>query len=253
MAKQHQLLIGGIGDDAHSIGIGLLALGFAEAGFNVCNLGIRNQLTDFFRHAAHFDVIMISNKNGHAELYLHDFPRLLGEFRLGCDQPKLWYLGGSLSVSESDFLVKKKFLAMGFTNVYPRPRDFWDILQDVKADLVRHNIPRRSGAAGALPAGAPRLDCTQLSDKPYPLEALQAARKQVLQEWVTGGEVRTDHFEKPRHSLDRLLWNRKTAGSSVLLQPRTGVADIEAQIRKLQCLQANGSGVASVQLDAASR
>src|SRR5688572_5864999 len=107
MAYKYKLLIGGIGDDAHSVGIRLLDLGFAEADFQVKNLGIRNDLNTFFQHAGKFDIMMISNKNGHAELYLQEFASKLALFRLSNDTPKLWYLGGSLSVSESDFHIKK--------------------------------------------------------------------------------------------------------------------------------------------------
>ena len=77
MARKHRLLIGGLGDDAHSVGIWLLALGFKEEGFLVRNLGIRNDVADFMRAAQDFDLIMISNNNGHAELYLQDFGQLL--------------------------------------------------------------------------------------------------------------------------------------------------------------------------------
>ncbi|MBD0259692.1 MAG: hypothetical protein ICV83_28565, partial [Cytophagales bacterium] len=143
MAYQHRLLIGGIGDDAHSVGIGLLALGFKEAGFFVRNLGIRNKISTFFDLAAQFDIVMISNKNGHAELYLEEFPWLLHDYKLNNETEKLWYLGGSLSVSESDFFIKKKFLGMGFTNVYPRPVGFEVILNDIREDAARYNVAPR--------------------------------------------------------------------------------------------------------------
>ena len=254
MPDQHQLLIGGLGDDAHSIGIGLLALGFREAGFNVLNLGIRNSIADFFKYAASFDIIMISNKNGHAELYLQDFEQSIHAFKLANDAPKLWYLGGSLAVSMSDHQVKKKFLSMGFTNVYPKTVAFSLILDDVQKDIVRYNIPKRNAArAGKGIRVHPPLNYDSLSDSRYSEHALQMERKLVLTEWHTGNDVNPDHFEKPRYSLDRLLWQRKKSGGNVLLQPRTGVADIKEQISKLQALELAGSDISSVQLDAACR
>jgi len=253
MKDQYQLLIGGLGDDAHSIGIGLLAIGFREAGFNVCNIGIRNTLPDFFKLADRFDIVMISNKNGHAELYLQEFPRLLSEFRLYNDDKKLWYLGGSLSVSESDFHIKKKYLEMGFTNVYPRPIGFWTILEDIKQDVVRYYIPQRNSYIWKNEQDCPAIDYSELSDAKCSEQELMEMRKDVLTEWRTGSKVQLNHFEIPKNSLDKLLWFRKISKSNVLLQPRTGVADITEQIEKLQTLERSGSDISSVQLDAASR
>ncbi|MBN9381662.1 MAG: methylaspartate mutase subunit E [Chitinophagaceae bacterium] len=254
MAKEYQLLIGGLGDDAHSIGIGLLAIGFRELGFNVFNLGIRNTLADFFRYAEHFDVIMMSNKNGHAEIYLQQFPRLLSEFQLQHDDVKLWYLGGSLSVSESDFSIKKRFLSVGFTNVYPKPVAFRQIEADIRRDMVRCNIPKRdSYLTNRKVAAVAPIDCSDLSDEQCSEHDLSCSRKLVLNDWKTGKEVDLQRFEAPRHSMDKILWERKVRSGEVLLQPRTGVADINEQISKLEELERSGSNISSVQLDAACR
>lgn len=254
MPGQYQLLIGGLGDDAHSIGIGLLALGFEEAGFSVLNLGIRNKIDDFYKMADRYDIIMISNKNGHAEIYLQDFEVKLNAFKLGNGAPKLWYLGGSLSVSMSDHQVKKKYLNMGFTNVYPRTVGFWQILSDVKHDAVRYNIPRRNSLVNNRSLSIyPPLDYECLSDSKLSLFSLEEQRKAVLTEWHTGKDVKLHHFEKPDKPLDELLWTQKLNHGDLLLQPRTGVADIHEQISKLNALEAAGSNISSVQLDAASR
>jgi methylaspartate mutase epsilon subunit len=258
MAYQHRLLIGGIGDDAHSVGIKLLELGFREAGFQVVSLGIRNSIADFFRHARHFDVIMVSNKNGHAALYLQDFPYLLSAYRLTDDSPKLWYLGGSLAVSDSDFQVKKHFLSYGFTNVYPRPLPFFHVLHDIRKDLVLHGIPKKEFDYGKQwRAGAARKpDCGGIIDRQWTREELMTHRKEVLHEWHTGQDVLTAPYLPlaPRQpTLAKLLWGNKTRRRAPLFQPRTGVADIEQQIELLQYLESEGSDISSVQLDAASR
>lgn len=254
MPDQYQLLIGGLGDDAHSIGISLLTLGFKEAGFNVLNLGIRNSIHDFFKQASFFDVIMISNKNGHAEIYLEDFGSMLSAYKGGNDSPKLWYLGGSLAVSLSDLEVKKKYLSMGFTNVYPRTIAFLEILEDVNKDIVRSNIPKRNTHIVNKTLGVySPLDCTSLSDARYSEQSLQAERRTVLKDWHTGNEVRLDHFVTSHNSLDQLLWQNKKNKGDALLQPRTGVADINEQMQKLLTLEIAGSDVSSVQLDAACR
>ena len=256
MAYQHRLLIGGIGDDAHSVGIGLLALGFKEAGFYVKNLGIRNSIDAFFKLAEYFDVIMISNKNGHAELYLENFQRRHSEYALKAETPKLWYLGGSLSVSESDFAIKKKYLGMGFTNVYPRPIAFENVLDDIQRDLYRFEIPKRKVyfRDNAFRQGlGPNIKA--IRDRKWTREELEEMRKEVLTEWPTGNGLK----DKPYNAmpaakvLDNALQNQKENGKIPLFQPRTGVADIEDQITLLQYLESKTSDISSVQLDAACR
>lgn len=257
MAYQYRILIGGIGDDAHSVGIGLLVLGFREAGFFVKSLGIRNSLEAFFEHAPHFDIFLISNKNGHAELYLHQFSRLLHQYQLSDNSPKLWYLGGSLSVSESDFRIKKKFIQMGFTNVYPKPIAFAQVLEDISRDVHRAAIPKRKAPYyDELPDNRPRLAYDGVVDRQLTRQELAVQRKEILRQWPTGGEVLLEEETPSRRggpSLDQLLWRTKTGSRVPLFQPRTGVADLEEQIELLQYLEGEGSDVSSVQLDAASR
>jgi methylaspartate mutase epsilon subunit len=257
MSEKHAILIGGIGDDAHSVGIGLLALGFSEAGFYVRSLGIRNSLREIFMQASAFDVILISNKNGHAELYLHDFSRLISEFQLNNKRKTLWYLGGSLAVSESDFSVKKRFLNMGFNNVYPKPIAFSPVFQDIQRDLDYYSIVKRhyNGSITKLYQRKP-LDCTQLCTGKLTVDRLEKERLEVLQDWPTGIDVLHSEYQRVgliTGTLDDLLWENKVNKRQPLFQPRTGVADIEAQIDLLQYLESEGSDVSSVQLDAASR
>jgi methylaspartate mutase epsilon subunit len=257
MSYQYRVLIGGIGDDAHSVGIGLIELGFREAGFYVKSLGIRNKLESFFEYAPHFDIFLISNKNGHAEFYLQDFPRLFNEYALQDDSKKLWYLGGSLSVNETDFQIKKKFLHMGFTNVYPRPISFDQVLEDINRDIYRNEIPERKtpGYNEAFNI-RPKLNLDNIIDRQLTREELDKERTEVLMQWPTGKEVSGEAFTMPRPSvgtLDDLLWKNKTRKGVPLFQPRTGVADVEEQIQLLQYLESEGSDISSVQLDAACR
>jgi methylaspartate mutase epsilon subunit len=255
MQYKYRMLIGGIGDDAHSIAISLLTLGFREAGFHVFNLGIRNTLADFFKFAPHFDIIMISNKNGHCELYLEDFPAQLSHYRLTDDSPKLWYLGGSLSVSESDFSVKKKYLNWGFTNVYPKPVSFQVVYNDVLEDVHRYNIPRKEVVNLEAYHTRKPIDYGSVLNHKMQREELQAQRNTVLAEWKTGRGV-AEHDQDPRLrdtlKMDTVLQAHNPAHGP-LLQPRTGVADIKKQISLLQYLEQSGSDISSVQLDAASR
>lgn len=256
MPAKFRLLIGGIGDDAHSVGIRLLHLGFVESDFHVTNIGIRNDLPDFFNEARSHDIIMISNKNGHAELYLQDFPRLLSEFRLTDSSRKLWYLGGSLSVSESDFATKKKFINMGFTEVYPKPVSFQQLLTDITADLHRYDIKKKEFSASKRYVYRTQFDYSLIRDRKWTNEELEQERKIVLREWHTGSDILNGinrYSSKKDVTLDSLLWSAQMASNGPLLQPRTGVATIEDQLSLLQFLEEKGSDVSSVQLDAASR
>jgi methylaspartate mutase epsilon subunit len=119
MANSPRILLGGLGDDAHSVGITLLKWFFSNAGFRVSFLGIQNTLDDFFTHAADHEIIFISSLNGHAELYLSKFQSKLSE--LNDNHRRLWYLGGNLSVSKPNDTVIKQFMDMGFTRVFPKP------------------------------------------------------------------------------------------------------------------------------------
>lgn len=257
-AYQYKLLIGGIGDDAHFIGIRLLELGFREAGFYVRNLGIRNTIDCFFEQARYFDIMLVSSKNGHAELYLDAFPRLLHDYKLSDDQPKLWYLGGSLSVSEPDHVVKKKYLNLGFTNVYPKPVSFQTVLRDINEDIQRYNVKKKyvlSEEKGLL-RRAPLISYDSIIDRRWTREELFAAREKILVEWPTGEPILADKLPVVNLdgvTLDDVLWANHLTGKAPLFQPRTGVADIEEQTELLKYLEIAGSDVSSVQLDAASR
>lgn len=259
MARKHRLLIGGLGDDAHSVGIWLLALGFKEEGFLVRNLGIRNDVSDFMRAAQDFDLIMISNNNGHAELYLQDFGRLLAASRLAWNSEKLWFLGGNLSVSESDETIKKKFIGMGFTNVFPKPVEFRQILKEARRDLRKYDIKEREVGSRAQcgPAQRPACDLSGVSDAKWSAARLERERHNVLAEWQTGREVNVNAPSypplSPEKNLDFVLWRAKKNKRLPLLQPRTGVANLNQQIDILTYLEKSGMEIASVQLDAASR
>jgi len=222
----------------------------------VFNLSIRNTIDTFFQHVCDYDIVLISSKNGHAELYLNDFPRLLAQYRLTDDSAKLWYLGGSLSVSESSHQVKKRYLSMGFTNVYPKPISFREVLNDVNADIHRYEIrkrPYRHGKVKARATLAP-INCDTVVDRKWTERELSEQRKKVLEEWPTGERIlSTPTAIRKTKSLDEMLWRNQEHFSGPLLQPRTGVADINEQIELLHFLEMSGSDISSVQLDSASR
>ncbi|MCP5052453.1 MAG: methylaspartate mutase [bacterium] len=121
LIEAHRLLIGSLGDDSHSVGMSLLETAFKESGFVVTNIGILNLLEEFFSRAPKYDAIFLSCVNGHAGLYLKDFPVQKRRFDVKHPAPKLWYLGGNLSVQESKDAVAKRYRRMGFDFVSPKP------------------------------------------------------------------------------------------------------------------------------------
>ena len=143
MREAYRVLIGSIGDDIHSVGMALLTLAFREVGWVARNIGILNQLDDFFHLAGEHDVIMISVNNGHAGLYLDGFARKLAAYKLGDATPRLWYLGGNLSVSGDAEDIKKKYLQMGFDFVAPKPVTLEVIMDNLQGDLHRHGINKK--------------------------------------------------------------------------------------------------------------
>jgi methylaspartate mutase epsilon subunit len=258
MQYMHSILIGGVGDDAHSVGIRLLELELKEAGFFVFNIGIRNTTEVFFRYAKDYDVIMISNKNGHAELYLHDFEERLHEFRLHNNTNRVWALGGSLSVSEADIAVKRKYLQLGFSIVYPRPVSFKVILESIRQELSRQEIPPKPVSKHHQLRYNLTINTDDIIDRRWDDEELDKERSEVLKDWPTGKDVIIPLLQPANEniqqkSLDNLLWNNKINNGFPLLQPRTGVADITEQLSMIQFLESNGSSISSVQLDAACR
>jgi methylaspartate mutase epsilon subunit len=259
MPKKYRLLIGGLGDDAHSVGISLLGLGFKQEGFAVKNLGIRNTIDDFLKIAGDFDLVMLSNNNGHAELYLQDFGRRLSHYRLTRGASQIWYIGGNLSVSGSSEEIKKRFIQMGFTNVFPKPVGLEEILGEVYRDFARFKVHKRDVGSrydnGWLNGSRCKLD--EVADDRWPLARLETERRAVLSEWETGRDVHSsgEGYIKPAAEKD-LAWILSKAREKrrePLVQPRTGVANLENQVSILKFLEASGIHIASVQLDAASR
>jgi methylaspartate mutase epsilon subunit len=260
MKPGYRLLLGSIGDDSHSIGTSLLAIAFQEAGFFVKNIGIMNQVEDFFTHTRDFDAIMISCMNGHADLYLKDFPVQLHHFKR--KNPKtgaapLWYLGGHLSVRESPGAVVKKYRRMGFDFVSPKPIPCSLIKERLLTDFYHKKIKKKKFNPDSF-ANASWLSSTGIvDDQPMADEEFRSTRKEVLSSWPTGNDVWDADIKKnhswPIKNLHQLIRQVQGNGSGPLIQPRTGVAHTSDEIEILTYLRKNGLDVSSIQLDAASR
>lgn len=251
------LLIGSVGDDSHSVGMSLLEIAFREAGFYVKNIGIMNDLEDFFSHGENFDAIFISCMNGHVDLYLKDFPLKLRQFNSRNGGAKVWYLGGNLSVQEGYESVIRKYRKMGFDLVSPKPISCHDIMERLLKDLYSKKIKKKR-VRQLVPdeplhiAGKDVIDDYPLSD-----EEFLSQREMVLDSWTTGQEV-WDADIKRNHgaafkNMHQVLVNNQYRNSRPLVQPRTGVAHTCDEIDILTFLREKGLDISSIQLDAASR
>ena len=106
----HTILLGGIGGDAHSVGLSILRQSLLMNDYRVHYMGTQNRLEDFIQVAGLANVVMISSMDGHSRYYLREFPKLLRERSFA---QTLWYLGGNLHIGNGSG-YEKYFLEMGF-------------------------------------------------------------------------------------------------------------------------------------------
>jgi len=74
--RGHAILLGGIGGDAHSVGLSILRQSLLMNHYKVHYMGTQNRLEDFIQVAGLINVVMISSVDGHSRYYLREFPKL---------------------------------------------------------------------------------------------------------------------------------------------------------------------------------
>jgi len=257
MREAYRLLIGSVGDDSHSVGISLLTLAFREDGFFVRNLGILNTLDEIFLQARDFDAVLLSCINGHADLYFEEFPGKFNSFALSNGTPRLWYLGGNLSVKEKDETVVRKYRQMGFDFVSSKPIAWNSIKEHLIRDFHNKGIsPKEIKELSAeIYPDLPMVET--VNDDMMSDEEFLEIRKEVLGSWPMGegvntADIKRNHSDKSKN-LNAVLSKSLKGNYRPLLQPRTGVAHISDEIAILQYLRENGLDISSIQLDAACR
>lgn len=253
--NKYKILLGGLGDDAHSIGSNLIKMALEENGFLVSYLGIQNTLNEFIQYSEEHDIILISCINGHSELYLNVDQYNLKNLKHRGN--KLWYVGGNLSVDKRDDYIIRLYKDKGFTDVFPKPIDTEQLLYHIKSDIKRYHIfPEYS--SGTIMKYFDRAE-DKLAQE-YEIfeteEKFEKLRKEILLSWPTGKGVSYEiakENQKGTTNMDQLLWKARINNKNPLIQPRTGVAGLEEQYSLLNTLRASGIDIASIQLDAASR
>lgn len=129
------IVTGVIGADVHAVGNKILAYALEQAGFKVINLGVMVTQEEYIEAAleTNADAILVSSLYGHGEIDCHGL-------REKCDEAGLKSIpllaGGNLVVGKQDFHeVESRFLAMGFTKVYPPGTSVETSIADLNALL----------------------------------------------------------------------------------------------------------------------
>lgn len=252
----HTILLGGVGGDAHSIGLTILRQALAARGYRVRYLGTQNRLEDFFQLAPLANAVMISSLDGHTRYYLRDFPELVRKYQ---PQGALWYLGGNLHIGDACG-YEALFREMGFDRVFVNFVDVTTVLHTLEADLHAQE-PRADcealWGAGQAAASSVAYVAGPACDDLLPLEEFTAARREVLESWKTGRQAR-DLAENAAFLSRQPSWADLQAladarGGPPLIQARTGVALVGAQIKLLKAMRGAGAEMLSYQVDSLTR
>lgn len=254
--RAYTILLGSVGGDSHNVGLHILRHALSANGYQICYLGIQNQLEDFFSYASLCNVVMISNMDGHAWLYLREFPELLKRYQLPPGSP-LWYLGGNIVLGES-LGHERQYLEMGFDRVYTKFVDIRTVLSQLAADLYNKE-PRDSGqfilqrAESVNPSSynsAPPDDMLTLQD-------IDRVRGGILEQWKTGSDAfnlnENAEFLKRQLTFASLQRQVNQGIRPVLVQPRAGVALVDEQIGLFQAFKRVGISALSYQVDSLTR
>jgi methylaspartate mutase sigma subunit len=133
--NEKTIVTGVIGADVHAVGNKILAFALEQAGFKVVNLGVMVAQEEYIEAAleTNADAILVSSLYGHGEIDCQGL-------REKCDEAGLKEIpllaGGNLVVGKQNFEeVEKRFLAMGFTRVYPPGTAVENSIADLKEIL----------------------------------------------------------------------------------------------------------------------
>lgn len=249
----HTILLGGIGGDAHSVGLNILRQALFSQGYRVLYLGTQNSLDDFFRLAGAADAVMISNMDGHAKSYLRNFPDKILQYK-----PKdvKWYLGGNLTIGDA-YGYEKHFLDIGFDRAFVKFIDILTILEILKQDLysIKPKSHSKTTWEGFKPTVASLL--LPVSDEVMGPHAFDFDRKDVLAHWRTGTQAKSIHanaeYLAKQPSFPAIQEEVNIGKRKILIQPRSGVGLIDGQIKLFKAFKSSGVDVLSYQVDSFTR
>jgi methylaspartate mutase epsilon subunit len=243
--RKYSVLLAGLGGDSHSVGISILRAGLSSHGYVLRFLGAQNSLDDIMSNAHHFNVVLISNMDGHARYYLQAFPEMRKAPKLG---QTLFYLGGNIATNNRE-RTKRDFLEMGFQRVFLSFVSVEEVVALLERDL--HGAQVKHGHFEPL-AGDLRHHPVPLNQR-LELDVFSHERKQVLAQWHTG-QACTDLAE----SAEFLLQTPNFAQAhhqqqNPIAHLRVGVPNLKEQLRYLDLVKRGGVRVLSHQVDSLTR
>jgi methylaspartate mutase epsilon subunit len=250
---KHTIALGGIGGDAHSVGLTILRHALSMSDYHVYYLGTQNRLEDFFQIAPLANVVMISSLDGHGRYYLRGFAELSRELKV--DRP-LWYVGGNLHLGDG-LNCENGFLEMGFDRAFVKFVDINSVLEILKRDL--NGVDPKSNGSSLWQQGNGRKHYlpTPVSDELLDLEQMKRARRDVLEMWKTGHAARSlednAEFIARQPSFVTAQSGAHSNRLPILIQPRSGVSLVEQQIEMFKAFKSAGADVLSYQVDSLTR
>lgn len=253
--KKHSILLGGIGGDSHSVGLTILRQTLSMSGFSVLYAGVQSSLEDLFEISHLFNVVMLSNMDGHAAHYLRAFPEIK---KAHLSYQNIWYLGGNIHIGDDigNEEVKKYFLQMGFDRVFVRFTEIQQILETLEHDLI--GVEPKSGCYTEW-RKKHALDefVVTVSDGMLERDEWERPRREVLDFWRTGREAKdivgNAEFLKRQPSFAAIQSRVNNGHLSPLLQPRAGVPFVQKQLELFDAFKRYGIKVLSYQVDSLTR
>lgn len=249
----HSILLGGLGGDSHSVGLTILRLGLSSNGYRVHYLGTQNKLEDFFAFASLYNIVMISSMDGHARYYLRSFRDLLSQY-----QPRgtLWYLGGNLHIGDG-YGCEKEFRDMGFDRMFIKFVDIKSVLEIIKRDLSNID-PVKYYPTLSKQSKPPSVHIARtMHDVCMEPDVFQTRRQEVLEHWKTGHKAKrleeNAEFLSGQPSFPKVQALVNSRRHPTLIQPRSGVALLDEQIKLFKTLKSVGAQVLSYQIDSLTR
>ena len=135
LKRQHTLVTGTLGVDAHVIGTKILSRAFKEDGFKVIAMGAQTSQDDFIKAALETgaEALIVTSLYGMAEMDSQGFRDKCRE--AGLDNI-LMYIGSILGVGVHSFEDDKvKFEALGYDRVYPPESPVYKTILDLHEDF----------------------------------------------------------------------------------------------------------------------
>lgn len=252
-SRKYTIALGGIGGDAHSVGLTILRQALSMSDYHVYYLGTQNRLEDFFQIAPLVNVVMISSMDGHGRYYLRGFPELIRT--MNGNRP-LWYVGGNLHLGDG-LNCEHGFLEMGFDRAFVKFIDIRSVLEILKRDL--HGVDPKSNGASLWHNGNGKKHFlpAPVSDDLLDLEEMKRARRDVLEMWKTGHAARSleDNAEFIARQPSFVTAQSGARGNRlpILIQPRSGVSLVKPQIELFKAFKSAGADVLSYQVDSLTR